>query len=127
MVTCSAEVALTTIHQEGNTVPRKGIRFGWLYIFRAQSLPSDTRRRSIVLNNSVYVIIICILVIVSVIPTIINTIVFMVFAPLNKVGSMTHISQVNIGVNVYNFIDFSITIIKSFLWHDSMTFYKAYL
>ena len=68
---------------------------------------------SIISDNSVYVIIICI----RVIFTIMHTIVLMVLSSLNKVGSMTHITQVDIRVYVYNFIYFSLTIVKSFFGH----------
>ena len=78
---------------------------------------------SIISDNSVYVVIICI----RVIFTIMLTIVLMVLFPLNKVGSMTHITQVDIRVNVYNFINFSLTIVKSFFGHKDMTFYKPSL
>ena len=78
---------------------------------------------SIVSDNSVYVIIICI----RVIFTIILTIVLMVLSPLNKVGSMTYITQVDIRVYVYNLINFSLTIVKSFSGHNVMTFYELSL
>ncbi len=50
-----------------------------------------------------------------------------ILCPLNKVGSMTHITQVDIRVYVYNFINFSLTIVKSFFGHKDMTFYKPSL
>ena len=64
---------------------------------------------------------------ITVIFTVQFTIVLMVLSPLNKVGSMTYITQVDIRVYVYNLINFSLTIVKSFFGHKDMTFYKPSL